>query len=60
MNLLDSFRVMMSLFDAHMRRDAHRASKHLGSKRRRASKALCRDRRKRQRQARRINRLFSK
>lgn len=59
MNVPDSLRTVLLLFDAHIRRDFYRGSKHHGSKRRVASKTLIRERRKAQRQARRRRRLFA-
>lgn len=56
MNLADSMRLTLALFDAHLRRDAIKPSKHLGSKQPRLSKTAIRERRKRQRQARRKQR----
>lgn len=57
MNLFDSLKLVMRLFDAHMERDRHRPTKHRGSKRPRASQEMIRERRKRQRQARRRQRM---
>lgn len=58
MNLADSLRVVVSLFGQFLARE--RPSKHLGSKRPRLSNAASRERRKRQREARRRQRLFQR
>lgn len=57
MNVSDSFKIIASLFLAHLDRNKWRPSKHGGSKVPRDSKGMIRERRKRQRQARRRQRM---
>jgi hypothetical protein len=54
MNLSDSFKPILGLFDAHLDRERQRPSRRLGSKTPRQSHELIRARRKRARRARRV------